>query len=153
MVALAARPQSVSAAPEMQALDSIRENGSKLVEMTAEGELRLRLRVPGLKIVSEAFYHRQWQRFKVHHRPLQSKTKATAPKAEKVGRRMMKAAATAGKGFSITIVRFEWRADQGRPRCRLQKMRGARGCASDNRRQGAGDAKRSLTHPCSIACV
>ena len=53
----------------MQVLNSIRVNGPKLVEMPPEAELSLRLTVPGLKIVPEVFYHRQWQRSRTHHGP------------------------------------------------------------------------------------
>src|SRR5258707_9467178 len=69
-VALTARATSVSAAsPQMRVIDTIHENGPKLVEMPPEAELSLRLSVPGLKIVPEVFYHRQWTRVKIHKRP------------------------------------------------------------------------------------
>jgi subtilisin len=104
-VALAARPQSVApAAPDMRVLDSIHENGPKLVEMTPEGELSLRLGVPGLKVVPEVFYHRQWQRFRTHHRPEKTGAKAAATKTKKAGRVMRAATvATTSGQFSVTI--------------------------------------------------
>ena len=68
MVNVMARAAAVTPAPQMKVLDSLHENGPKLVEMPPEGELSLRLSVPGLKIVPEVFYHRQWERFKIHQR-------------------------------------------------------------------------------------
>jgi len=68
-VALAARAEAVIATPQMRVLEALRDNGPKLVEMPPEGELSLRLSTPGLKIVPEVFYHRQWQRFKIHLPP------------------------------------------------------------------------------------
>jgi subtilisin len=55
--------------PRMRVIDTIRENGPKLVEMPPEGELSLRLSMPGLKIVPEVFYHRQWHRPEPEKRP------------------------------------------------------------------------------------
>ena len=49
-------------------LDSIGDDGPKLVEMPPEGELSLRLANPDLKIVPEVFYHREWFRPVVEHR-------------------------------------------------------------------------------------
>jgi hypothetical protein len=63
-----ARAAAVSPAPKMKVLDSLHENGPKLVEMSPEAELSLRLSKPELKIVPEVFYHRQWERFKIHKR-------------------------------------------------------------------------------------
>ncbi len=62
----------------MRVLEALHENGPKLVEMAPEGELSLRLSTPGLKIVPEVFYHRQWQRFKIRQRP--EPDKAPVPK-------------------------------------------------------------------------
>jgi len=51
-VAIAARPAQVGDGPaEMTVLDSLHENGPKLVEMSPQAELDLRAEVPGLKIV------------------------------------------------------------------------------------------------------
>lgn len=60
-VAVFARAEAVGR-PQMRVLDTIRENGPKLVEMPPEGELSLRLSMPGLKIVPEVFYRRLWYR-------------------------------------------------------------------------------------------
>lgn len=84
-VMVAARAASAIPEPQMRVLDTIHDNGPKLVEMQAEGELSLRLSVPGLKIVPEVFYERQWQRFQVERRP--------APPAGPV---------TAGAGMAVT---------------------------------------------------
>ena len=80
MVTVKARPQAVTPAPQMRVLAELHGGASKLVEMPAEGELSLRLSDPGLKIVPEVIYHRQWQRFRIHRRPV--KTKAQAAKAK-----------------------------------------------------------------------
>ena len=42
---------------EMQVLDSIHEDGPKLVEMSAEAELNLRAEIPGLRVVPVVTYH------------------------------------------------------------------------------------------------
>ena len=93
-----ARTASVAAAPKMQVLDSLHENGPKLVEMSPEAELSLRLSKPGLKIVPEVFYHRQWERFKIHAPP--ATTVRTA--AAKPGRKM-KVAKAAVSASSVTV--------------------------------------------------
>ena len=98
MVAVAPRPEALSA-PHMRVLDSLHENGPKLVEMPPEGELSLRLSVPGLKIVPEVFYHRQWERFKIHQRP----PKPAARKAAKKAGRTMKVAKAAVAATSFTV--------------------------------------------------
>jgi subtilisin len=99
MVAVAPRSEAVTA-PQMRVLDSLHENGPKLVEMPPEGELSLRLSVPGLKIVPEVFYHRQWERFKIHQRP----SKPAAKKAvKKAGGRAMKVAKAAVASASFTV--------------------------------------------------
>jgi hypothetical protein len=64
--------------PKMRVLDSIGDDGPKLVEMSAEGELSLRLSRPELKIVPEVFYYPQWFRPLVQQRP---ERKAKAEKA------------------------------------------------------------------------
>jgi len=95
-----------AAAPQMRVLDSLHENGPKLVEMPPEGELSLRLSVPGLKIVPEVFYHRQWERFKIHQRPPKLAARKTA-KAKKVvkkaGGRAMNVAKVAAAATSFTV--------------------------------------------------
>jgi subtilisin len=107
LVAVAARPEAAIAAPQMRVLDQLHENGAKLVEMPAEGELSLRLSVPGLKIVPEVFYHRQWERFKIHQRLAKpkAKTRKTAKKAaKKANARMAVAqAAVAAPGITVSI--------------------------------------------------
>jgi subtilisin len=113
-VALAARPEATIAEPQMQVLDSIHEDGPKLVEMPAEGELSLRLSMPGLKIVPEVFYERQWERFKILRRPTSPKVAvkkakgraAKGAKGKKAAGRVGKAAATeatAPAGFTINV--------------------------------------------------
>ena len=54
--------------PSMKVIDTIGDDGPKLVEMPPEGELSLRLANPDLKIVPEVFYHREWFRPVVEHR-------------------------------------------------------------------------------------
>jgi subtilisin len=103
-VALVARPQAATPAPQMRVIDTLRDDGSKLVEMPPEGELSLRLSVPGVKIVPEVFYHRQWQRFRIHLRA--AKLKAASPKGKKkAGSRAMQVAkaAVAATGFGVTV--------------------------------------------------
>ncbi|HEV7409915.1 MAG TPA: S8 family serine peptidase [Bradyrhizobium sp.] len=116
MVAVKPRPQAVSA-PEMRVLAELHGGASKLVEMSAEGELSLRISDPGLKIVPEVIYHRQWQRFRVHSRPPKTKAQAARTKAAKAakgkkskakaaGTRVSAAAtAVAAAAFSITVTR------------------------------------------------
>lgn len=77
-VALAARPRALNAHPRMRVLESIRENGPKLVEMTPEAELSIRLTVPGVKLVPEVFYRRQWFRPQVISAPPLNRTMAAA---------------------------------------------------------------------------
>jgi subtilisin len=107
MVSIAARSTPEIAAPEMKVLDSLHENGPKLVEMPAEGELSLRLSRPGLKIVPEVFYHRQWERFRVHAPPPAKAKKAAAKKTAKAtkSRSRMKVAtlAVAASGVSVSV--------------------------------------------------
>lgn len=108
VVAVTARKQAVMATPQMRVLDALRENGPKLVEMPPEGELSLRLSSPGLKIIPEVFYHRQWQRFRVHKRPEPSKQRLKAQKtakkaAKKAGSRTMKVAAAAAAPVSLKV--------------------------------------------------
>ena len=107
LVAVAPRAEAAIAAPQMRVLDQLRDNGAKLVEMPAEGELSLRLSVPGLKIVPEVFYHRQWERFKIHQRLAKPKAKvrkATKKAAKKAGARMEVAqAAVAAAGITVSI--------------------------------------------------
>jgi subtilisin len=104
-IAVRARAEAVTPAPQMRVLDSLYDNGPKLVEMPAEGELSLRLSVPGLKIVPEVFYHRQWQRFRIHHQAATAKPKASS-KTKATGRKMAVAkASVAAAGFSVTIKR------------------------------------------------
>ena len=104
VVALTARPMALRANsnPQMRVLDTIQDNGPKLVEMPAESELSLRLSDPGLKIVPEVFYHRQWTRFKVHKRPAKKMTakKATAAKGVK---KMAANTVAAASAFTVTI--------------------------------------------------
>lgn len=68
-IAVAARAAAPRARPEVRILESIHENGPKLVELSPEGELSLRLSLPGIKIVPEVFYRRQWYRPQVLGRP------------------------------------------------------------------------------------
>lgn len=104
-VALAARAEAVIPAPQMRVLDSIGENGPKLVEMPAEGELSLRLSMPGIKIVPEVFYERQWERFRAEQRPAPARGTAKVSKKAIRGRGMTEAAAVPASvaGFDITI--------------------------------------------------
>jgi subtilisin len=93
--------------PQMQVLDSIHDDGPKLVSMPPEAELSLRLADPDVKIVPEVFYHRQWQRFKIHKRVAKA---AAKPKAAASGKAKAKAAkvaaargATASGALQITV--------------------------------------------------
>lgn len=96
LVTLAARPATNTANPEMRILDSIREDGPKLVEMTAEGELSLRLANPSLKIVQEVFYHRQWEQLHVERKlsAAKARTARATPRrgAKKAAKKSAKAA-------------------------------------------------------------
>jgi subtilisin len=105
MVAVSARAEAVTPAPQMRVLDALHENGPKLVEMSAEGELSLRLSVPGLKIVPEVFYHRQWQRFRIHQRPAKSGKAKSLEAKKKAGSRTMKVAkaSVTAAGFNVTV--------------------------------------------------
>jgi subtilisin len=85
-VAVAARAAATTR-PQMQVLDAIGENGPKLVEMPPEGELSLRLTMPGIKIVPEVFYHRLWHRLEVEKRasgPVKAKVALAAAKSAAV---------------------------------------------------------------------
>jgi hypothetical protein len=110
MVAVSARAEAVTPAPQMRVLDALHENGPKLVEMSAEGELSLRLSVPGLKIVPEVFYHRQWQRFGITNvppnpgrpNPRSKKRLAIAPEVARLQyRRRFNVAVTGSNGTPI----------------------------------------------------
>ena len=111
MVTVKARPQAVTPAPQMRVLAELHGGASKLVEMPAEGELSLRLSDPGLKIVPEVIYHRQWQRFRIHRRPVKTKAQAAKAKTAKgkakaAGARVgVAAAAVAAAGFNVTVTR------------------------------------------------
>jgi subtilisin len=98
-VALTARVAATTS-PKMRVLDSIREDGPKLVEMSPEGELSLRLSMPELKIVPEVFYYPQWYRPKLqqrHERKAKTKKAGTRVKA-------MAAKSAVGDGSTITVV-------------------------------------------------
>ena len=112
-VKLAARPAvaglaatAATAAPEMQVLDSIRDDGPKLVTMGPEAELSLRLNVPGLKIVPEVFYHRQWQRFRTHMRPAVKATGRAKAKPKKSGRSATRLSAVAAAAPATTSLQI-----------------------------------------------
>lgn len=94
-IELATRARVTAPAPKMRVLDSLHENGPKLVEMAPEGELSLRLSSPDLKIIPEVFYHRQWERFRVHQRPPRPAAKKAAVK--KAGAKTAAAKKTAKK--------------------------------------------------------
>jgi len=82
-VALKARAQGAGS-PTMRVLDSIGEDGPKLVEMPPEGELSLRPTNPELKIVPEVFYNRLWFRPMLEHRLARKAAKGkTAARAAK----------------------------------------------------------------------
>lgn len=105
MVAVTPRPEA-AAAPQMRVLDSLHENGPKLVEMPPEGELSLRLSVPGLKIVPEVFYHRQWERFKIHQRPPKpaaGKAMKKTVKKARGGTMKVAKAAVATTSFTVSV--------------------------------------------------
>jgi subtilisin len=69
VVTVSAR-SATAISPKMRVLDAIRDDGPKLVEMSAEGELSLRLSMPGLKIVPVVFYYKQWYRPAAQRRPV-----------------------------------------------------------------------------------
>jgi subtilisin len=96
-----ARAAAVSPAPKMKVLDSLHENGPKLVEMSPEAELSLRLSKPGLKIVPEVFYYRQWERFRIHQRLPVARARKTAGKPRRK-MRVAKAVTTAS-GVTVTV--------------------------------------------------
>lgn len=68
-LAVTARPEAASR-PRMRVLDAIPNNGPKLVEMPPEGELSLRLSLPGIKIVPEVFFQKQMYRPQIASRPV-----------------------------------------------------------------------------------
>lgn len=104
MIAIAPRATPEIAAPEMKVLDSLHEDGPKLVEMPAEGELSLRLAMPGVKIVPEVFYQRQWERHRVLSAPPKRKAKKTAAKkTARNGRRALSVAKAAVAAASLSI--------------------------------------------------
>lgn len=103
MVAVRARREAVTPAPQMRVLDALHENGPKLVEMSAEGELSLRLSMPGVKIVPEVFYHRQWQRFRIHRKPASNKPAARRSTTGKVGKMKVAKAPVAVAAFDVTV--------------------------------------------------
>jgi subtilisin len=102
-VMLAARAEGLERSP-MRVLDGIGNNGPKLVEMSEEGELSLRLNNPDLKVVPEVFYHRCWYRPSVEKRPVH---KARAAKAKRKAEGGVKVAAqpeAAAAGTTIRVV-------------------------------------------------
>jgi subtilisin len=106
MVAVKPRAEAVTPAPQMRVLAELHDGATKLVEMPAEGELSLRLSDPELKIVPEVIYHRQWQRFRIHRRPVKPTSKAKAAKGKtKAAARVMGVAkaAVAAAGFNVTV--------------------------------------------------
>jgi subtilisin len=110
-VTLAARERVLTPAPQMRVLDSLSESGPKLVEMSPEGELSLRLSSPDLKVIPEVFYHRQWERFRIHRRPDKPADKAKATKSNKSvkkagkGRvRVAKVSVATTGGLTISVV-------------------------------------------------
>src|SRR5436309_1617150 len=117
MIAVTPRPQAVSA-PQMRVLAELHGGASRLVEMPAEGELSLRISDPGLKIVPEVIYHRQWQMFRAHRRPPKRKVAAKKSKAAKAAkgkkakakaagvRASAAASSVAAAGLSITVTRI-----------------------------------------------
>jgi subtilisin len=102
-VALAARAKGLKG-PSMRVLDSIGDDGPKLVEMPAEGELSLRLSNPELKIVPEVFYRRMWYRPKLVNR--EARKAALKPRAAKARGRAKLAAKprAAAAGATLTVV-------------------------------------------------
>ncbi len=109
-VALKARAAAVGS-PSMRVLESIGDDGPKLVEMPPEGELSLRLTNPDLKIIPEVFYYPQWFRPMLKRRHVrktaQGKTAAGAVKSKaRTGARVAAQAfvATAGAGIAINVV-------------------------------------------------
>ncbi|MDB5616080.1 hypothetical protein [Tardiphaga sp.] len=127
---LVARAEAAIAKPQMKVLDSIHENGPKLVEMPAEGELNLRLSMPGVKIVPEVFYQRQWVRFQIMKR---RQRKTPSPKVQR-GNPRPAAAYAAGHRSQ------EENQQGGRRRRRLERNGGDFDLASEharNNQQGA----------------
>ncbi|RXH05022.1 peptidase S8/S53 subtilisin kexin sedolisin [Bradyrhizobium guangzhouense] len=112
-IKLATRARVAAPAPKMRVLDSLHENGPKLVEMGPEGELSLRLSSPHLKIIPEVFYHRQWERFRVHQRPARPAGKKVAvKKAKKTAAKKGAKTADAGRmklaaGVSVSATSFK----------------------------------------------
>jgi subtilisin len=106
-VALKARAVAVGS-PSMRVLESIGDDGPKLVEMPPEGELSLRLTNPDLKIIPEVFYYPQWFRPMLRRRHVrktaQGKTAAGAVKSKaRTGAKVAQVAA-AGTGIAINVV-------------------------------------------------
>ncbi len=113
LVMVAARP-AVRSAPKMKVLDSIHENGPKLVEMAPETELSLRLSVPGLKIVPEVFYERQWERFRILQHPTPAKSRARSKaKGRKKARSIRLSAKPVAAAASMVITVTD--SSTGRP--------------------------------------
>ncbi len=54
-----------SPAPELKVIDSIHENGAKLVELSPDDLATLRANQPGLRVLPEVFYYPQHIRFRV----------------------------------------------------------------------------------------
>lgn len=106
-IALKARAMATSS-PSMRVLEALSDEGPKLVEMPAEGELSLRLSHPELKIIPEVFYHRLWYRPRLQQRQPRRPAKKVAKSAKraKAGAKVRIAAqaAAVAAGASITIV-------------------------------------------------
>jgi len=103
-IAVAARMRATTtASPQMQVLDSIRDDAPKLVQMTQEGELSLRLSMENLQIVPEVFYHRQWQRFRVHKRPVRPKKLVKAVKGKAKAKVAAAKPAAAAAAVTVTV--------------------------------------------------
>jgi subtilisin len=96
----------------MRVIDSSSTNGSKLVEMSPEGELSLRLAIPGLRVIPEVFYHRLWHRLQIKQRPARrSKTSnvraaAAAPAAAAKSVITVTSAQTGKPVAGATVVAF-----------------------------------------------
>ncbi len=115
-VTLAGRAATASLGkPQMQVLDSIHEDGPKLVSMPPEAELSLRLSDPDVKIVPEVFYHRQWERFRVHKRVTRSAAQGKSGAKGKVKAKAAKVAAAGGATASGALQITVTDATSGKP--------------------------------------
>lgn len=99
----AERVATVAPREKMRVVDSIAENGAKLVEMQASTELTLRAQEPGLRIMPEIFYQRAWFRPRVESKPKAAKVKGAMAKGAMAKAATAAATAKAAAKIVLTI--------------------------------------------------